>query len=192
MPGVYRPCTGRAGSPPAPGDRSRCRSLTRFFWPSVMRSVNWGGTRSLSEMQGSDLTLFVCETYREEVTYVVSGIPGIRIRTCFFPHFCSSGYQRIEEIRSFFSSCLLDGEAGLYFGDSELVRRGILPAGVHHAGPDSCHELIDPGGWRSQRAEGLHHTGVRPRAPFRPPMPPLPRVRQRRPGRRRGRREGQG
>lgn len=95
-------------------------------------------------MQGSDLTLFVCETYREEVTHVVSGIPGIRIRTCFFPHFCSSGYQRIEEIRSFFSSCLLDGEAGLYFGDSELVRRGILPAGVHHAGPDSCHELIAP------------------------------------------------
>jgi PAS domain S-box-containing protein len=103
-----------------------------------------GGIRSLSESVVGELTLYVCEILKEEITRVVSGIPGIKVNICEYPHYCTSGYYRLHEISTFLHDHLQPGHAGLFFGDTEIPRRGLLPAGISQAGPDTCNALILP------------------------------------------------
>ena len=109
-----------------------------------MLQGNTGGIRSLSEDESSDLTLFLCETFREEIARIFTDISGNMVNICLFPHYCTSGSHRPEEIREFLGNNIHPGQSGLFFGDMGLSRRGLLPPGISHAGPDTCIALIAP------------------------------------------------
>ena len=109
-----------------------------------MRHENTGGIRSLSEPVVSDLTLYFCETFKEEITKILADFPGNKVNLCLFPHYCTSGSNRIQKISDFLNECSQPGHTGLFFGDIGLSRRGVLPPGISHAGPDTCNALIAP------------------------------------------------
>ena len=103
-----------------------------------------GGIQSLSEDAVSDLTLFICETFKEEITKVINEISVPNVNICTYPHYCTSGSHRCDNITTFLSDNMSPGQSFLFFGDSELSRKGVLPSGITHAGPDTCLALIAP------------------------------------------------
>lgn len=111
---------------------------------SGMQLENMGGIRSLSEDPMSDLILFICETVKEEITKVVADIPVQNIKICVFPHYCTSGTHRPDSIISFMSEQIQPGQTGLFFGDTDLSRKGLLPPGISHVGPHTCSGLLAP------------------------------------------------
>ena len=127
-----------------------------------MLSWNLGGIPSLSEQVASDLTLFFCESFREEIIRIATSFTDPRVKVCFYPHFCTAGVHNLESIATFIRDNLPSNSQGLFFGDVVLARRGFLPDGVVHAGPDSCTSLLAPeelGSWCSLQGIFLVHPG---------------------------------
>ncbi len=122
---------------------------------SGMLPGNTGGIRSLSENAVSDLVLFICETFKEEIARVIADTSAKDVTICVFPHYCTSGVHRSDTIYSFLKEQIQPGQTGLFFGDAELGAQGLLPPGISHAGPDTCSELLAPGEFiRSLIAQG--------------------------------------
>ena len=116
---------------------------------------NTGGIRSLSEDAVSDLVLYICETFKEEIARVIADTSAKDVTICVFPHYCTSGIHRPDNIVSFLKEQIQPGQTGLFFGDAELGAQGLLPPGISHAGPDTCSELLAPGEFiRSLIAQG--------------------------------------
>ncbi len=103
-----------------------------------------GGIRSLSEVSENDLTVYICETFKEEIVRVIAEIPGQNVNICTYPHYCTSGSHHFDKITTFLNEHIYSGQTSLFFGDAELSRRGFLPPGISHAGPNTCLALIAP------------------------------------------------
>ncbi|MDD1727781.1 MAG: PAS domain S-box protein [Methanospirillum sp.] len=100
--------------------------------------------RSYPDHSSPDLTLFICETFQNEITRVIAEIPTQRIQVCLFPHHCSAGLYHLENISRFLRDHSNPEHQSLLFGDTQLIKQGLLPPGITHAGPDTCNALVAP------------------------------------------------